>query len=188
MAYKHASMISVPMMREFMVPRYGRLIRLFKSHGVQFVVMDSDGHNSQILRAFMGNGLDGIQPIEIAAMNDPAEYLEQYPALVTWGGIDKRELRFDKRRVRDEVVRRYAVARRYRRYVPCVDHGVPPDIPVRNFLYMVELLHGFARGGDLATYEPPCELERHLGPIQEMFDPLKAVPRPDEAYEAAEES
>ena len=188
MAYKHASMISAPMMREFMVPRYKRLIQFFKGHGVEFVVMDSDGHNAQILEAFMPEGLDGIQPMEIAAMNDPAVYLEQYPALVTWGGIDKRELRFDKARVRAEVKKRFATARRYRRYIPRVDHGVPPDIPVRNLLYMAELIHGFARGESLDTYEPRCDLEKQLGPIQEMFDPLKAVPAADEAYADEDES
>jgi len=56
---------------------------------------------------------------------------------------------------------------------------VPPDIPLRNFLYMVELIRGFANGESLETYEPPCELERQLGPIEEMFDPDKAV---SEAY------
>ncbi|MBI3923697.1 MAG: hypothetical protein HY318_19915, partial [Armatimonadetes bacterium] len=62
-------------------------------------------------------------------------------------------------------------------YIPHVDHGVPPDIPVRNFLYYVELAKGFARGEDLDTYEPPCELEEQLGPIEEMFDPRQAIAR-----------
>jgi hypothetical protein len=44
---------------------------------------------------------------------------------------------------------------------------------------MVELMKGFAQGEDLDTYEPPCLLERQLGPIEEMFDPLKAI---EEAY------
>ena len=34
---------------------------------------------------------------------------------------------------------------------------------------------GFADGQDLDTYEPPCELEAQLGPIEEMFDPHKAI-------------
>ena len=59
-------------------------------------------------------------------------------------------------------------------YIPTVDHGVPPDIPIRNFLYMVELIQGFARGEDLDTYEPPCRYEKELGPIEEMFDPRAA--------------
>jgi len=184
MAFKTQSMISPPMMRTFMVPRYRRLIRFFKDHGVDFVVMDCDGHNGQILAEFVPAGLDGIQPLEIAAHNDPAEYLARYPNLIIWGGIDKRELRFDRARVRAEVVRRFETARRFRRYLPRVDHGVPPDIPLRNFLYMVELIKGFAQGEDLGTYEPPGILEAQLGPVEEMFDPLRAVPHePDEAPE-----
>jgi len=176
MAFKTQAMISGAMMREFMIPRYRRLIQFFRNHGVQFVVMDSDGHNSQILKEFIPAGLDGIQPMEIAANNDPAVYLAQYPRMITWGGIDKRELRFGLERVRAEVKRRFAAQRRFKRYLPCVDHGVPPDIPLRNFLYMVELIKGFSNAEDLDRYEPPRDLERQLGPITEMFDPLKAVP------------
>jgi uroporphyrinogen decarboxylase len=137
--------------------------------------MDSDGHNGQILEVLHPTGIDGITPMEIAALNDPAEYLAKYPKVFIMGGIDKRELRFTKEQTRAEVVRRYRAARKYGRYIPSVDHGVPPDIPVRNFLYMVELLHGFADGEDLDTYEPPCELEQQLGPIEEMFDPRSAI-------------
>ena len=121
--------------------------------------------------------IDGICPMEIAANNDPEEYLSEYPGLFIWGGIDKRELRTTREKVRAEVVRRYATARRHGRYVPMVDHGVPPDIPLRNFFYMAELLKGFARGEDLETYEPPCELEKELGEIEEMFDPDAAIRR-----------
>ena len=39
---------------------------------------------------------------------------------------------------------------------------------------MVELLQ-IADGDDIDTYEPPCELEKQLGPIEEMFDPRKAI-------------
>ena len=171
MAYKHQSMISLEMMREFLIPRYTRLIRFFKSMNVDVVTMDSDGHVSQILETFVPAGLDGIEPMEIAAGNDPAEYFGKYPRLIGWGGIDKRELRFDKARVRAEVRKRFEVQRTWGRYLPCVDHGTPPDMPLRNFLYMVELIKGFSNGEDLDTYDPPCELEKHLGPIEEMFHP-----------------
>jgi len=184
MAYKHQSMISISMMREFMVPRYKRLIEFFKTKGVEFVVMDSDGHNSQILEAFMPEGLDGIQPMEIAANNDPATYLRQFPTMITWGGIDKRELRFDKARTRAEVVKRFEAQRKYGRYIPQVDHGVPPDIPIRNFLYMVELIRGLSRGEGLKTYDPPCELEKQLGPIEEMFDPATAHKPEEDGHES----
>ena len=175
MAYKHAAMISPQHLRAFMLPHYRKLHRFFAEKGVTSFGMDSDGYNGQILEVLYPEGLTAICPLEIAAGNDPEIFLQQYPGIFLEGGIDKRELRFTKQRVRAEVVKRYRVARRYGGYIPTVDHGTPPDVPVRNFLYMVELLRGFADGEDLDTYEPPGDLEAQLGPIEEMFDHRKAI-------------
>lgn len=176
MAYKGMCMISPAMMREFMLPRYQRLYTFFKERGVTVVEMDSDGHNKDIIEVmYKGGGIDGIQPMEIAAGNDPEEYLRDYPGLYMSGGIDKRELRFDYARARAEVVKRYRLARQYGRYIPTVDHGVPPDVPLRTFLYMCGLIRGLANGEDLDTYEPPLDFEEQLGPLEEMFDPHAAI-------------
>ncbi|MDP7248775.1 MAG: uroporphyrinogen decarboxylase family protein [Planctomycetota bacterium] len=184
MSYKTAAMFSPAMMREFMLPRYRRLYQFFKDSGVDCVYMDSDGHVGEILDVFYPEAIDATIPLEIAANNDPERYLRRHPGLFIRGGIDKRELRFSREQLRAEVVRRYRAVRELGRYIPTVDHGVPPDIPLRNFLYMVELLKGFAKGEDLDTYEPPCELEKQLGPIEEMFDPLKTIreAQSDEEY------
>jgi uroporphyrinogen decarboxylase len=175
MAYKTAAMLSPAMMREFMLPRYKRIYSFLKSKGVDVVLMDSDGHNSQILDVFYPTAIDGIEPMEIAANNDPADYLARHPGIAIEGGIDKRELRFDYPQARKEIVRRFAASRQFGRYIPGVDHGVPPDVPVRTYLYMVELIKGLATGQDLDTYEPPCELQRQLGPVEEMFDPIRTL-------------
>jgi hypothetical protein len=175
MAYKTAAMLSPVMMRRFMLPSYKRLYQFFKERGVDGVMMDTDGHVSQVLDVFYPTAIDGLEPLEIAANNDPERYLREHPGVFIIGGIDKRELRFSREQLRAEVERRYRTAREYDGYIPTVDHGVPPDIPLRNFLYMVELLKGFADGADLDRYEPPCLLEKQLGAIEEMFDPLRAI-------------
>jgi uroporphyrinogen decarboxylase len=175
MAFKGQSMISPAHIREFMLPCYQQLHRFCKDRGVALVLMDSDGYNSQIIQEMYPEVIDGISPMEIAAGNDPAVYLRDYPGIYLDGGIDKRELRSDLAQARAEVVRRYRAARQYGRYIPKVDHGVPPDIPLRTFLYMAELLKGFANGEDLETFEPAGELEQLLGPIVEMYDPQKAI-------------
>jgi uroporphyrinogen decarboxylase len=179
MAFKGQAMISPSDMREFMLPRYKKLYRFLKERGVECVCMDSDGYVGQILEAMYPDAFDGTSPVEIAAGNDPEEFLKLYPRLYLDGGIDKRELRFSKEMARAEVVRRYRTALECGGYVPTVDHGVPPDIPLRNFLYMVELVKGLACGESLETYEPPCVLEEQLGEIEEMFDPDRAT---EEAY------
>ena len=174
MAFKGQSMLSPASIREFLMPRYRRLYQFLKSKGVDAVAMDCDGFNDQILDVMYPEVLDGIQPVEIAAGNDPEEMLTRYPGIFIHGGIDKRELRFSREQARAEVAARYASAWKHGGFIPHVDHGVPPDIPLRNFLYYVELAKGLANGEDLATYEPPCELEQQLGPIEEMFDWRKA--------------
>ena len=181
MAYKTAAMISPADMREFMLPRYRRIYEFLKDRGVRCVVMDCDGHVGEVLEVFHPSAIDGILPLEVAAGNDPAAYLARHRGLYASGGVDKRELRGDRSRVRAEVARRYETARRLGRYVPTVDHGVPPDVPLRNFLYMVELAKGFAGGEALDSYEPPCALEARLGAFEEGFDARRAI---REAYEA----
>jgi uroporphyrinogen decarboxylase len=175
MAYKEHAMISPAHMREFMLPRYRRLYEFFRSHNLDTVTMDSDGFNGEILDVFVPGALDGVTPVEIAAGNDPEAMLLKRPGIFLQGGIDKRELRFGREQLRTEVARRYRTAWELGGYIPHVDHGVPPDIPLRNFLYYVELAKGFCDGEDLETYEPPCELEKQLGPIEGLFDPTSST-------------
>ena len=177
MAFKQQAMMSPPLIEEFLLPRYLRLYEFFKERGVEAVVMDSDGYNNQILDAMYPQALDGIQPIEIAAGNDPEEILTRYPGIFIHGGVDKRELARSRARLRAEVATRYRSAWQHGGFIPHCDHGVPPDIPLRNFLYYVELARGLANGEDLDSYEPPGELEQQLGPIEEMFDPHSAIAR-----------
>ncbi|MCC7491371.1 MAG: hypothetical protein IT204_03445 [Fimbriimonadaceae bacterium] len=175
MAYKHAAMLSPAMMREFMLPHYRRLYRFFKEKGVDAVVMDTDGHHGQVIPVFYPEAIDGTSPMEIASHNDPALFLRQYPGIFIQGGIDKRELRFSKAQARVEIVRRYREAFEFGTYAPGVDHGVPPDVPLRNYLYLCELGRGLSLGEDPQTWEPPGELEAQLGPCEELFDPLQAI-------------
>lgn len=175
MAYKHAAMLSPAMMREFMLPRYQRLAAFFREKGVVEVGQDTDGHIAQTLDVFHPLAIDASTPCEIAAANDPGAYLAEHPDLFLHGGIDKRELRFDYPRARREIALRYRQAWSSGRYLPSVDHGVPPDVPLRNFLYLVELSRGLSNGEDPETYQPPGALEAELGPCEELFDPLRAI-------------
>lgn len=177
MAFKGQSMMSPALIEEFLLPRYRQLYTFFKERGVEAVVMDCDGYNNQILDTMYPEVLNGIQPIEIAAGNDPEEILTRYPGIFIHGGVDKRELAKSRERLRVEVATRYRTAWEHGGFIPHCDHGVPPDIPLRNFLYYVELAQGFCNGEDLDHYEPPCVLEEQLGPIEEMFDPRSAIAR-----------
>ncbi len=177
MAYKTASMISPAMVKEFMWPRYRKLVRFFREKGVSILMMDSDGYIGELIPLWLEAGINVITPVEIAANNDPVEYRKRYgKALGICGGIDKRELRFDKERVKKEVMSKVPWLVEQGGYIPQVDHGVPPDIPLRNYLYMCDLIKEIACGGNPELWEPPCELESRLGPIEEMWSPDQASP------------
>ena len=181
MAYKTASMISPAMVRGFMWPRYRKLVRFFRDRGVSLLVMDCDGHIGELIPLWLAVGIDTVSPVEIAAHNDPVAYRRQYGGrLGMFGGIDKRELRFDQARVRREVMSKVPWLVAQGRYIPQVDHGVPPDIPLRNFLYMCELIKEIAAGGEVSRWEPACSYEEQLGPIEQMWTPDMADAREDD--------
>jgi len=186
MAYKTASMISPALVKEFLWPRYRRLVRFFRERGVSLLIMDCDGYNGELIPLWLDVGINAVSPIEIAANNDPVAYRKKYgKRLLMMGGIDKRELRFDKARVRREVMSKVPWLVEQGGYIPAVDHGVPPDIPLRNFLYMCELIKEIACGGDLSVWDAPGELEKQLGPIEEMWTPDMALPLDDDARPAS---
>ncbi|MBI3948670.1 MAG: hypothetical protein HY321_22350 [Armatimonadetes bacterium] len=176
MAYKTASMISPVMVKTFMWPRYRRLVRFFREKGVSVLVMDCDGHISELIPLWMDAGINVVSPVEIAAHNDPVAYRRRFgKSLGMWGGIDKRELRYDKARVKREVMSKVPWLVEQGRYIPSVDHSVPPDVPLRNYLYLCELIKEIACGGDLSAFEPSGDLEEQLGPIGEMWPPARAT-------------
>lgn len=93
MAYKHASMISPEMFREFMLPRYRRMISHFKNLGLPLVMVGTDGHLGQLIPLWIEAGIDGTLPLEIAAHNDPLLYHETFrDRIALWGGILNRHV------------------------------------------------------------------------------------------------
>jgi uroporphyrinogen decarboxylase len=147
MAYKHAPMISPDMFRKFLFPEYVRFIGFLKSHGVKIVCVDSDGFPGGLIPPWIDAGVDGMLPCEIAAGNDLIKLRKEYPKFVMAGGIDKRELSTSKEAVYNEVMSKVPFLLEKGGYIPQVDHAVPPDVPLRNFIYYRELIERLATGG-----------------------------------------
>ena len=140
MAYKGAPMISAKMFREFMMPHYKRLIAFLRSHGVQHIFVDCDGYPGELIPAFIEAGADGMSPVEIAAGNDLLKLREEYPRFAMWGGVDKRVLAMDKRAIYDEVMGKIPRMLEKGGYVPHIDHAIPHNTPLANYMYYRELL------------------------------------------------
>jgi len=171
MAYKTALMISPRMCEEFLVPGWKKIIKYAKSNGVSMVWFDCDGCVTELIPILIECGFDAIWPIEIAANNDPIEYREKYGNnIALMGCIDKRKLTKSKKEVKEEVLSKVPFLSKGGGFIPGVDHGVPPDVKLRNYLYMVELIKAIAEGRDPDKIEK-SPLEDELKPIVEEWHP-----------------
>jgi len=140
MAYKAGPMISPGMFRDYMSPVYSEICRMLRSHGVEVLVVDSDGNAEPLIPELIRAGVNGITPCEVAAGMDVLELRRKYPRLVLFGGIDKRRLARSRRDIEKEVYRKVPPLVETRGYFPGVDHAVPPDVSFQNFSYFVSLL------------------------------------------------
>ena len=91
MAYKAHSMISPAMARRFLQPTYLAWHELLSARGCRVFDMDSDGDISELAPLWLESGFNCLNPIEIAAGNDPLSLRARYGRrLALRGGLDKR--------------------------------------------------------------------------------------------------
>jgi len=116
-------------------------------------------------------GIDGTFPCEIAADNDPLAYRRKYGKdLALWGCLDKREIR-SKEMTYLEVMSKVPQLVEQGGFLPAVDHAVPPDVPLRSYLYMAELIKAIAEKRRIPQPDDPLPIEKQLGPIQRFWGP-----------------
>lgn len=171
MAYKQHAMISPRMFREFMLPRYKRLADFFRDRGVPLIIVDCDGFVEELIPLWLEAGMNTTYPLESAAGNDPLAIRARYgKALAFIGTIDKREIRSKERTYR-EVMKKVPWLIEQGGYLPGIDHAVPPDVPLRSYLYMCELIKAIAEGKAVPGPDEPLAIETQLGPLERLWSP-----------------
>jgi uroporphyrinogen decarboxylase len=141
MAYKEHSMISIPMVRRFLLPTWKRWASEIKNSGCSIVEIDSDGYIGELIPLWMESGINCCVPIEVAAGNDIVNYRRIYGKKMAYrGGIDKRAIAKGGKTLKEEVMRMVPPLLELGGYIPGCDHGVPPDISWANFIEYARLL------------------------------------------------
>jgi len=146
MSYKNGPLISPDLFREFMVPAYRQITEVARSHGVDVVLVDTDGDCSQLIPLFLEGGVTGIYPFEVQSGMDVRRVREAFPSLQILGGIDKRELAGDPDRIDAELERRLPGVVSQGGYIPMGDHQIPPDVSWENYCYYRRRLAELSRG------------------------------------------
>jgi len=126
-----------------MLPRYKLMTARLRSHGIPFILLDSDGDISELIPIWLEAGMDGVVPMEAQAGMDVARYRALYPRLLMMGGVDKKALARGRPAI-DEEMRKIERTIASGGLVPFFDHGLPHDVPYDNFLYFVDRLKSVA--------------------------------------------
>ena len=70
MCYRTAMMVSPAIFREFILPRYRRVIEVFRAGGARIFSVDTDGHLGQLIPLLVEAGVNVVLPCEVMAGND----------------------------------------------------------------------------------------------------------------------
>jgi len=140
MAFKTGPLISPPLFREFLLPRYRRIVEFLHGCGIDIIWLDSDGNCDVLLPMLVEAGITCFWPLEVAAGNDPRALRRRFGRrLALSGGIDKRVLALDRAAIRAELEAKIPPLLEEGGYIPTLDHSVPPDVSYENWLYYLEI-------------------------------------------------
>ena len=135
MAYRTGPLISPEMFREFMLPAYQKVTSFLKAHGVDIILVDTDGNIEKLVPLFLEAGITAIFPFEVQAGSDIIAYRNRYPRLQIMGGIDKIKIAKGRQAIDEELETRVPFMLRSGGYIPHIDHHVHPDISWEDFIY-----------------------------------------------------
>lgn len=138
--YNHGLLISPDMINEFLFPYYTQLISNIKARQKDksrhlFIQIDTDGWAEPAIPVYQKIGVEVMTPFEVASGCDVVEIGKKYTWLIMSGGMDKRVLVQGKRAIDKMVERILPVMRARGGFTPTIDHGVPPETPMENYLY-----------------------------------------------------
>jgi uroporphyrinogen-III decarboxylase len=138
MAYKAGPLISPRMFRQFMLEPYKRITSFIRSMGVDLIIVDSDGDSESLLPLWIEGGVNGFYPMERASEMDAVHLRERFGRdLRLLGSIDKRAMIAGPEAI-DAELAHVAPLLAEGGYIPWCDHHVPPDVPLKHYLYYVQ--------------------------------------------------
>ena len=143
MCSKSGPLISPSAFREFLLPRYKRLINAVRKNGkggdMPHFMVDSDGDERPLVPLWLEGGVNIVFPWETQFGLDIAAVRREYPTMGMIGGLDKHVLEFSREDIDAELAKvPYMLERGY--YIPSLDHGVTNQVSWDNYRYFYEKL------------------------------------------------
>ncbi|NCO40953.1 MAG: hypothetical protein COZ06_03220 [Armatimonadetes bacterium CG_4_10_14_3_um_filter_66_18] len=139
MASRTGSMISPKTFREFMTPNYRRIADFAQQHGIEIILVDSDGYIEDLTELMREGGVTTLYPYEVQSLNDVARVRDRFPTVGCVGGLNKQAMAEGKEAIDREVARARTFIEKGR-FIPGPDHFVLSDVTFANYRYFMEQL------------------------------------------------
>jgi len=140
-AFNEGPLISPALFKEFVLPCYRKLTAFYRKHGIEIVIVDSDGDLRTLIPLFIEGGVKHFWPLEARAHMDVVALRKQYSKNIgLLGNIDKRALVEGKEAIEKELESKLPPLIESGGFIPHIDHSVPPDVPFQNYRYYINLL------------------------------------------------
>ncbi len=133
-SYGSGSMISLAVVREFMLPYYKRFTDFLKGKGVKNIFVDTDGYCWDLIPLFLEGGATGMYPFETACGMDIVKVRKTFPQLQMMGGIPKSQIGLGKEAI-DSFLEPVEAVLKTGGYIPYGDHFIPPEVTWEGFQY-----------------------------------------------------
>lgn len=137
--FKNGPIVSVPFFRDVVMPRYKRIKKKLKEHGIDIWYTDCDGDVRPILPYLLEGGINCLFPFEVNGCAHPSELFNEYgKELRIMGGFDKMALGQGREAIKAYMETLVHLVERGG-YIPFCDHRCPPNVKPEDYLYYLDL-------------------------------------------------
>jgi len=137
--YNSGPIISPKMFAEIVVPRYQRITKILRDHGIDTIFTDCDGNIVPLIPSFLKGGINCMFPLEVNGGGDPVLIREKFgKEVLLLGGVDKMVLDKGPKAIEKELLRLRPVVEEGG-FIPHVDHRVPANISLEDYRTYLKL-------------------------------------------------
>lgn len=137
--YNRGPLVSLDFFDNVVVPRYQRITKKLREHGVDIYFTDCDGDVRLIIPYLLKGGINTLFPFEINGCGNPVEVLEKYEGQIRiMGGVNKMVMAQGPAAIR-ELLEEFVPWVEKGGFIPHCDHRCPPDVGEVNYMAYLDI-------------------------------------------------
>ena len=139
--YKNGPIMNPAHFRKMVTPRYRRVAEIANRYGYDRLEVDSDGNMTALIEPWLEGGINILCPLEVQAGMEIDAVQAKYGRRLLWtGGIHKSRLAGGDAAIVAEL-NRVKPALERGGYLPMLDHNIPAEISLPNYLLYLRRRH-----------------------------------------------